>query len=86
MGSFTELFKIEPSDPLPKEITKDIDSGIEIASFSYYDGIYLAKKYKWVQSTNISKLNTAGYFIVCCGDVMVRVVPIDYPDIVRRIF
>jgi hypothetical protein len=70
----------------PKEITKDIDTGVEYASFDYYDGISLAKQLAWKQTTNMRDLDNKGYFIVCCGDVMIRVVPVDYPEIERRVF
>ena len=70
---------------LPKEITKDSDNGIEYASFDYYDGIHLAKKNGWKQTTSMSELSRANTFIVCCGDVMIRVVPSMYSSIERRI-
>lgn len=69
---------------IPKEITKDIDSGIEIASFGYYDGVLYAKKFNLKQTTKISDLKN-GYFIVCCGDVMVYVEESDYPTLKRRL-
>lgn len=71
---------------LPKEITKDINSGIEYASFNYYDGIQLAKQNNWKQTTSMSELEHVNTFIVCCGDVMIRVVPSMYSTIERRIF
>lgn len=70
----------------PKEITQDIDTGVQYASFSYHDGIQLAKENKWKQTTSIRDLNHIGYFIVCCGDVMIQVVSVDYPEIPRRVF
>jgi hypothetical protein len=71
---------------LPKEITKDCDSSIEYASFSYYDGIHLAKENNWKQTTSFNELEKVNTFIVCCGDVIIRVVPSIYSQIKRRIF
>jgi hypothetical protein len=65
----------------PQEITQDIDTGINVASFGYYDGIKVAKELGLKQSTNIDE----GNFMVCCGYVMFVVKPTDYPDIERRI-
>jgi hypothetical protein len=69
----------------PKEITKDCDSGVEYASFSYYDGISLAKENNWKQTTSLKELENVNTFIVCCGDVMIRVVPSMYSSIERRV-
>ena len=74
------------TDIKPKEITKDCDTGVETASFDYYDGFHLAKEKNWKQTTSMNDLNKLGNFIVCCGDVMIRVLPIDYPEIERRLF
>lgn len=71
---------------LPKEITQDCDTAINIASFGYYDGIQYAKDNNLQQSTKFSDVNKGTHFIVCCGDVMVKVNPEDYPEIQRRIF
>lgn len=65
----------------PKEITQNKITGKNVASFSYYDGIYVAKELGLKQSTNINE----GNFMVCCGDVMFKVKPTDYPEITRRI-
>lgn len=70
----------------PKEITKDIDTGIETASFDYYTGIYLAKLLSMKQSTSFSDLKDRQHFIVCCGDVMISVDSTEFPDIERRLF
>ncbi len=67
---------------LPKEITQDEATGTNVASFGYYDGIYVAKQLGLKQSTNILE----GNFMVCCGDVMFEVKPTDYPEVERRIF
>lgn len=66
----------------PKEITKDCDTKINIASFDYYNGIRVAQKRGLTQSTNISK----GNFVVCCGYVMFEIKPNEFPSIERRIF
>lgn len=76
---------ISNNNILPKEITKDCDTGIEYASFSYKDGIRLAKEHNWKQTTSIKELEKVNTFIVCCGDVMIRVVPSIYSQIERRI-
>ena len=69
----------------PKEITKDIDNGIEYASFSYYDGIQLAQENNWKQTTSIKELEHINTFIVFCGDVMIRVVPSMFYNIERKL-
>lgn len=68
----------------PKEITKDIDTGLETASFGYYDGIQYCKENNIQQSktTRWSKSE----FIVCCGDVMLEVESTQFPEIERRVF
>lgn len=70
---------------VPKEITRDKeDKGLNIASFDYYSGIEYAKIKGLVFSTDFGTVRNKTGYIVCCGDVMVRVEPNDYPDIVRR--
>lgn len=71
---------------IPKEITQDIDTGINIASFDYYTGIQYAKEHNLKQSCSWKELNAKTHFIVCCGDIMVRVEPTDFTEIKRRIF
>ena len=66
----------------PKEITKCLDYGVETAAFEYNKGIQVAKQRGLVQGGDTSK----GKFMVCCGDVMFRVVSTDYPCQVRRLF
>ncbi len=66
----------------PKDITQDCDTGINTASFDYYEGIRIAKELGLKQSTNTRE----GNFMVCCGDVMFTVKPTDYPNIQRRVF
>lgn len=70
----------------PKEITQDIDTAINIASFDYYSGIQYAKDNNLEQTTSFSDVNAGTHFIVCCGDVMVKVTKEDYPEITRRVF
>lgn len=72
---------------LPSEITLDKDNNINIhmASFSYYDGIYVAKQLNLKQTSHFGDVMNKTHFIVCCGDVMIRVEETDYPDIKRRI-
>lgn len=65
----------------PKEITQDCDTGVNYASFSYHEGIQFAEANGLKQNSN--NMN-AGSFIVCCGDVMLKVEPTDYPHIERR--
>lgn len=69
----------------PKEITKDIETGMNIASFDYYSGKAYAEL-KGLQFTTDFKAVFAGVgYIVCCGDVMVKVEETDYPSINRRL-
>lgn len=70
----------------PIEITQDIETGINIASFNYYDGINVAEERGLEQTTSFHKVNCSTHFVVCCGDVMFRVHPEEYPEISRRIF
>ncbi len=70
----------------PKEITKDIDTGAETASFSYNEGISFADDKGLKQTTSFSDVRKGTHFIVCCGDVMINVSPEDYPHIERRMF
>lgn len=70
----------------PKEITKDCDSGVEYASFSFYDGIHLAKLNNWKQTTSYAELEKENTFMVCCGDVVIKANPSMYSSIERRIF
>jgi hypothetical protein len=69
----------------PKEITRDPDSSIDLASFGYYDGLKYAELNGLEQDTSFTNVMKYTHFIVCCGDVMVRVADTDYPDIQRRI-
>lgn len=69
----------------PKEITKDIDSGIEIASFPYYDGIHFCKENEIKQATTTSQLGSGNGYIVSCGDVMLRTNSKEWPEIERRL-
>jgi hypothetical protein len=69
----------------PKDINKDADTGIELASFDYYTGIAIAKERGLKQTTSFSDVNKSTHFIVCCGDVMLRVQPEEFININRRI-
>lgn len=69
----------------PKEITQDSDTGVNIASFSYYDGIPYCKEKGIIQDVNFDKVMLGTHFVVCCGEVMVKIQPTDFPDINRRI-
>lgn len=71
---------------VPKEITQDIDTGINVAWFDYYDGIKYAKEKGLKQTASTAEVMQSTHFIVCCGDVMVKVEPTDFPNIKRRIF
>lgn len=70
----------------PKEITQDIDTGQNIASFDYYEGVNYAKENKLNQTTSFNDVSKGTHFIVCCGDVMIQVEPSDFSNIKRRIF
>lgn len=71
---------------IPKEITIDGEQETppHIASFGYYDGIKYAQEKGLKQSGDFAQVFAGTHFIVCCGDVMVRVQPEDYPQIPRR--
>jgi hypothetical protein len=66
----------------PKEIVTI--SGISVASFDYYSGIEYAKSKKLTQTSDMNEIMFLERFIVCCGDVMVRVMDKDFPEIERR--
>ena len=70
----------------PKEITICSETGIQTASFDYYSGIQYAKDHKLKQSTEFSDVRAGTHFMICCGDVMLKVESTDYPDIIRREF
>lgn len=69
----------------PKEIAIDTDNNMHVASFSYYDGIAKAKELGLQQTTDFRKVFDNTHFIVCCGDVMIRVKEDDYPEINRKV-
>ena len=71
---------------IPTEITRCIDTDLNTASFGYYDGIQYAKDNNLEHTTNFSDVRKGTHFIVCCGNVMVKVEPSDYPDMIRREF
>jgi hypothetical protein len=71
---------------LPKDINQDPENNnINIASFGYYDGINVAKEKGLQQTTSFNDVFKGTHFIVCCGDVMMKVEQNDYPEIERRI-
>lgn len=70
----------------PKEITRCNETGINTASFGYYDGIQFAEHHNLKPTTEFSDVRKGTHFIVCCGDVMVKVEESDYPTITRRDF
>jgi hypothetical protein len=72
-------------DKYPKEITKDADNNMHVASFDYYTGIAVAKDKELKQTTNFEDVFNETHFIVCCGDVMIRVKETDYPELNRRV-
>ena len=71
---------------IPKEITQDVDTKENIASFDYYSGKNYCELMNIKQSSNFNDVSKGTHFIVCCGDVMVKVLQSDYPAIKRRIF
>lgn len=72
-------------DNLPKEITKDSDNNMQVASFDYYGGLVVAKELNLKQTTSFKEVFDKTHFIVCCGDVMIRVEESDYPELNRRV-
>lgn len=68
----------------PKEITFCKETKIHTASFGYYDGVNYAKEKGLIQSTNFSDVRKGTHFIVCCGDVMIKVEETEFPEIKRR--
>ena len=72
-------------DLQPTEITKDSETGVEIASFKYTDGILVAKQNLKSQTTNFDDIINKNMFLVCCGEVMMRVRSTDYQTIDRRV-
>ncbi len=71
---------------VPEEITKCVDTLMETASFSYYDGIEYAKSKGMKQTIEFSDVRNNNMFIVCAGCVMVKVESSDFPEIDRRAF
>lgn len=69
----------------PKEITRDSDNNLQIASYGYYDGIAVAREKSLKQTTSFLDVFNKTHFIVSCGDVMIRVEETDYPELNRRV-
>lgn len=68
----------------PKEITKDEEGNIHIASFNYNDGIEYAKINNIPQTSKFNEYIKGTHFIVCCGDVMIVVGENDFPKVARK--
>lgn len=69
----------------PKEITKDGDTGVEFASFGYYEGMQYVKANNLLFSTSFLDVSKGTHYLVCCGDVMVLSKPHMWPQVERRI-
>lgn len=69
----------------PKEITENSVTKEQFASFNYYDGIEYAKSNCMKHTTKLKELKDKKHFLVCCGDVMIKVDSNDFPHIKRRI-
>jgi hypothetical protein len=81
-----EMNKIIEEDYVPKEITLCSETKRQTASFSYYDGLCVAKILGLRQCVNINQIYNDKFFIVCCGEVMISVSNEDYKNIKRREF
>jgi len=84
MTQFTNTKLNTNQDFIPKDITIDKDNGLEVASFDYYAGIHYTKHHKLKQTDDFAEVINRTHFIVCCGDVMIRVKSSQYKDIPRR--
>jgi len=80
------LSKLLDTTIQPKEITKCVDTGIHTASFGFYEGKQFVKDNNLEQTTEFSEVRNNNKFIVCCGNIMVRVSRFDYTHITRRNF
>lgn len=68
----------------PKTIDKYLEyGGVEYASFSYYDGIHYAESKGLHHTTSFDKLYNGTHYIVCCGEVIIRVDETLFIDIER---
>lgn len=70
----------------PTEITKCKDTGMHTASYEFYSGIREAERRELKQTTDFADVRRGTHFIVCCGDVMLRLHEQEYPEINRRDF
>ena len=70
--------------PKPTDITVCSDTGQQTASFSFYDGLTYIDSKGLEQTTSFQKMAEGTHFIVCCGDIMVKVTEEDFPEIPRR--
>lgn len=74
---------------VPTEISRYIESentSWDVASFDYYSGNRYCDLLHIKQTTDWRLVSAGTHFIVCCGDVMVKVGKNDYPNIERREF
>ena len=76
--------KAKRTEVQPSDITKCVDTGMHTASFEYYEGIKVAEQRELKQTSSFNDVRAGTHYIVCCGDVMLRVQPDEYPDIKRR--
>lgn len=70
----------------PTEITRCSETGMNTASFDYYSGIKYIKDKGLEQTADFKDVREGTHFVVCCGDVMVKVEETDFPDVPRREF
>lgn len=70
---------------IPKEITRYSNIGVDIASFSYYEGKAFTTLHGLMQTTDFKDVYTGTHFTVCCGDIMVKVEETNYPSMDRRL-
>jgi hypothetical protein len=81
--------KIRPREKtlaLPKDInTCEYPEGlIHTASFDYYAGMKYVELNHMKQSSDMGDTRKFTHYVVCCGDVMIRVLPEDFPEVERR--
>lgn len=71
---------------VPREITT-IEYGnelVHIATFDFYSGLAYVKAQGCKHTIEFRKVYENSCFIVCCGDIMVRILSTDFPNIIRR--
>jgi len=67
----------------PKDISVN-KTGLQLASFSYYEGIKAAKSRKLKWTSSAKELIAGTHYMVMCGDVMFKVTEEDYPEVKRQ--